>query len=170
MYTRANPQVAERLKAIKGQNRNYVAHEYFNRDWMPMSFASMAEWLAPAKLNFACSANYLDAIDVINLSPEQQILLKEIPDPMFRETVRDFMVNQLFRRDYWARGARKLNALEQLEGLRRQRVMLVEHRADVSLKVIGALGEANLQEQSMGRFWTRWPITSRRRSVGSSRR
>ncbi len=103
-YARANPQVAERLKKIKGQNRNYVAHEYFNRDWLPMPFARMAEWLAPAKLSYACSAHYLDHIDALNLTAEQQALLKEIPDAMFRETVRDFCVNQQFRRDYWVQG------------------------------------------------------------------
>lgn len=31
---------------------------------------------------------------------------------MFRQTVRDFCVNQQFRRDYWVKGARKLSALE----------------------------------------------------------
>jgi len=54
-YARANPLVPDRIKKIKGQNRNYLAHEYFNRDWLPMSFARMAEWLAPAKLSYACS-------------------------------------------------------------------------------------------------------------------
>lgn len=146
IYARTNPQVAERLKKIKEQNRNYLAHEYFNRDWLPMPFARMAEWLSPAKLNYACSAQYLDHIDTLNLTPGQQALLKEIPDAMFRETVRDFMVNQLFRRDYWVKGARKLNTLAQAEALRVQRVMLVQSRAAVSLKVTGSLGEATLQE------------------------
>jgi len=150
IYARANPQVAERLKAIKGQNRNYVAHEYFNRDWLPMSFARMAEWLVPAKLNFACSAHYLDYFSAGYLTAEQQAFLKEIPDAMFGETVRDFMVNQQFRKDYWVRGARRLNPLEQAEGLRRQPVMLVQHRADVSLKVKGALGEVTLHEAVHG--------------------
>jgi SAM-dependent methyltransferase len=145
-YARINPQVAERLKAIQGQNRNYVAHEYFNRDWLPMSFARMAEWLSPAKLNYACSANYLDFVGALNLSAEQQTFLKDIPDPLFRETVRDFMVNQQFRKDYWVRGARRLNLLEQVEALRKLRVMLVQPRLDVSLKVKGALGEATMQE------------------------
>ena len=49
-YGRANPQVAERLKTLKPQNRHYLAHEYFNRDWHPMSFAKIAEWLEPAKV------------------------------------------------------------------------------------------------------------------------
>lgn len=145
-YAKANPLVAERLKGIKAQNRNYLAHEYFNRDWLPMPFSRMAQWLAPAKINYACSAHYLDHIDAVNLSVEQQALLKEIPDAMFRETVRDFMVNQQFRRDYWVKGARKLNPLEQAEALRAQKVILVQPRADVSLKVTGALGEASMQE------------------------
>ncbi len=143
-YSRANPQVAERLKQIKEQNRNYLAHEYFNRDWLPMPFSKMAEWLAPTKLSFACSAHYHDHLDAINLSPEQLALINAIPDVMFRQTVRDFMVNQQFRRDYWVKGPRKLNALEQLEALRSLRFVLVLARDEVSLEVKGALGQANL--------------------------
>ena len=145
-YARANPQVAERIQKIKEQNRHYVAHEYFNRDWQPMAFAKMAQALAPAKVQFACSASYLDAIDAVNLTAEQQSLLASIPDPMFRQSVRDFCVNQQFRKDYWVKGARQLSALEQIETLRAERVILVQPRAEVSLKVTGALGEATLQE------------------------
>ena len=149
-YAHVNPQVPERLKKIKGQDRNYLAHEYFNRDWHPMPFSRMAEWLAPAKLSYACSAHYLDHIDALNLTAEQQALLKEIPDPMFRETVRDFCVNQQFRRDYWVKGARKLDGLAQATALRAQRVLLVQPRAEVSLKVEGFLVEATMQEAVYG--------------------
>lgn len=149
-YASANPQIADRIQRIKGQDRHYVAHEYFNRDWQPMAFAKMAQWLAPAKLQFACSANYLDVVDAVNLTTEQQALLASIPDPMFRQTTRDFCVNQQFRKDYWVKGARKLSALEQAEALRAQRILLAESRADVSLKVTGSLGEANLQEAVYG--------------------
>lgn len=149
-YARANPQIAERLKQIQGHNRNYLAHEYFNRDWHPMSFARMADWLEPAKLSFACSANYLDHVDAINLSSEQHQLLSSIPDPMFRQTVRDFIVNQQFRKDYWVKGARTLNSLERLEAFRAERVLLAHPRSVVSLEVSGALGKANLQEAIYG--------------------
>ncbi len=145
-YSRANPRVAERIKTIKKQERHYLAHEYFNRDWNPMPFAEMAEWLKPAKLTYACSAHYLDYIDAVNLTSEQQAFLKKIPDPMFRESVRDFMVNQQFRRDYWVKGARTLSTLEQAEAQRAHRVILVTHRPDVSLKVNGTLGEATMSE------------------------
>jgi hypothetical protein len=123
-----------------------LAHEYFNRDWHPMHFGTMAEWLEPAKLTYACSAHYLDYVEAVNLTAEQQAFLADIHDPMFKQTVRDFMVNQQFRRDYWVKGARRLSPLEQAEGLRGQRLLMTAHRPDVSLKVTGALGEANLTE------------------------
>lgn len=146
VFARANPQIAERIKKVKEQNRHYLAHEYFNRDWHPMHFATMADGLSPAKLSYACSAHHLDHIDAINFTGEQMAFLKDIPDAMFRETVRDFIVNQQFRRDYWVKGARKLSALEQVELTRALRVILTVHRADVSLKVNGTVGEATLND------------------------
>jgi SAM-dependent methyltransferase len=145
-YLKVNPVVTERIKGMKAHNRNYLAHEYFNRDWLPMPFSKMAQWLAPAKLDFACNADYLGLIDQVNFTADQLALLKEIPDAMFQQTVRDFMVNQQFRKDYWVKGARRLSLLEQAEALRAQKVILAGHRADVSLKVTGAIGEANMQE------------------------
>ena len=150
LYARANPQVAPRFEKLKEQNRHYLAHEYFNRDWHPMYFADMAQWLEPAKLSFACSAHYLDYLDAINLTPEQQTLLAEISDPDFKQSVRDYMVNQQFRKDYWVRGPRKLSALEQAEGLMAQKVMLVSYRPDIPLKVTGILGESTMSEGVYG--------------------
>ena len=149
-YARANPQIADRLKKIQSHNRNYLAHEYFNRDWHPMSFARMADWLEPAKLSFACSAHYLEHVDAINLSAEQLQLLGSIPDTMFRQTVRDFMVNQQFRKDYWVKGPRTLNSVERTETMRAERVLLAQARADISLEITGSIGKAQLQESIYG--------------------
>ena len=145
-YARANPQIGERIQAIKGQNRHYVAHEYFNREWRPMSFAKLAEWFAPAKVSYVCAAHYLDDIDAINLNADQQAFLKEIPDSMFRATVRDFMVNLQFRRDYWVKGARALAPTERADALRAQSIILTSDRADVSMTTKGALGDALMHE------------------------
>lgn len=145
-YAKANPLIAERLKKIATQDRNYVAHEYFNRDWEPMSFAKMAEWLAPAKVNYASSANFFDHVETLNLTPQQQALLKDIPDPMFRQTVRDFCVNQQFRKDFWVKGARSMSSLEQAEALRDYRIVLIARASEIKLKVSGAQAEGNLNE------------------------
>jgi hypothetical protein len=82
----------------------------------------------------------------VNLTADQQAFLKDIHDPMFKQTVRDFMVNQQFRKDYWVKGARRSTALEQAQGLRDQRLIMTAHRPEASLKVTGALGEATLSE------------------------
>lgn len=146
-YTQENPQVAERLKKLKEQDRHYLAHELFNRDWHPMHFADMANWLVPAKLNFTCSAHYLDQLEPIHLTAEQQQFLHDIADPAFRESVRDFLINQQFRRDYWSKGTRKLSTLEQSEAQRKQRVILIEHRPGINMEIKGVLGNAHLQEE-----------------------
>lgn len=146
LYAKANPQVAERLKHMQGQNRQYLAHEFFNRDWHPMPFSRMAQWLSPAKLNYGGSAYFPDHIDGINLTAPQQAMLKEIADPMFAQTVRDYMVNQQFRRDYWVRGARKFSGLPQVEALRQLRFVLTVPATDVAMKIKGALGELPMQE------------------------
>lgn len=150
LYARANPQIAERIKKMKGQDRSYLAHEYFNRDWLPMPFAEMAEWMAPAKLNYACSAHYAAHVDVVNLTAEQRAFLYDIPDTMFRESVRDFMVNQQFRKDYWVKGARKLTPWERSEAIRQQKVMLVSPRADISLTISSVVGEITMNEAVYG--------------------
>jgi SAM-dependent methyltransferase len=146
IFAKANPTVVDRLKMVSKQKREYLAHEYFNKDWHPMHFATVSEWLSPAKISFACSAYHLDHVDAVNLTLEQQALLKEIPDISLKETVRDFMVNQQFRRDYWIKGARKLSIIEQAEQIKQHRLVLTSHRGDIPLKASGALGEVNLTE------------------------
>jgi SAM-dependent methyltransferase len=145
-YATANPQIVERLKKMQENDRHYLAHEYFNRDWCPMSFTTMSKYMEGAKLQYACSAHYHDHIDTINLKPEQQSFIKSIPDKIFRETTRDFMVNQQFRRDYWVKGLRKLSPIERGEKLRAHKVILTTKRSDVSLKIQTMLGEANMSE------------------------
>jgi SAM-dependent methyltransferase len=146
LYGRANPAVQERLKKIKEQNRNYLAHEYFNRDWTPMHFAEVADCLKAAKLNYAASAHLCDQVDVLNLTAEMQKLVAEARHPILRETVRDFCTNQQFRRDLWLRGLRRLTPLEQSDALRETGFVLTVAAEKISMKVNGALGEASLQE------------------------
>jgi SAM-dependent methyltransferase len=146
LFAKANPSVVDRIKKVATQDRHYLAHEYFNKDWQPMHFTTMSKWLSSAKIEFVCSANYYDHVAALNLSAEQQAMLNEITDPTFKESVRDFMVNQQFRRDYWIKGARKLSAIEQAELIKQHKLVLISPREDISLKISGSLGEANMSE------------------------
>jgi SAM-dependent methyltransferase len=146
-FGQANPQIAARLSEMSKQDRSYLAHEYFNRDWQPMSFSKMNEWLSGAKLSFACSAHFMDQFDQVNLSPEQVTLLSTISDPVFKETVRDFCVNRQFRRDYWVKGERKVMPLKRAEAISAHRVLLLQPREGIELKARGSFCEGNLQDE-----------------------
>ncbi len=145
-YFKAYPAVAERLGKMKDQSRNYLAHEYFNADWYPMPFSQTATLLEAAKLTFAASAHLLDNVDAVNLTADAQKFLSEIPDTMLRQTVRDYFVNQQFRRDVFVKGARHLPQLERMQRLQTLAFVLLLTHKDRPEKVTGTLGEANLQE------------------------
>lgn len=138
-YAKTNPKIVERFGELQKENRRYLAHEYFNRDWHPMHFAAMGPWLAPADLTYACSATYGDDIDAITLNPAEKALLAEIGDPSFRQTVRDFMVNRQFRRDYWIRGATPSSDSGESKNLSDLRVVLVAPKPELSIKIRAAL-------------------------------
>jgi hypothetical protein len=146
LYIKANPNAQGRLKGIRSHDRAYVAHEYLNECWVPMYFSELSRMLTSAKLSYACTATYKEHIDALNLTDEQAAMLRDIPDPTFRETVRDFMVNQQFRRDYWIRGGRPLSGGPQLDALRGERILLTMPRADVKLEASGFRGSATLNE------------------------
>jgi len=147
LYAKANPGAADRLKLIKGQDRQYLAHEYMNRDWHPMYFADIENWLNDAKVGFASSANTLDNLYDINMSPAQVEFMRNVPDVSLRETIRDFCVNQQFRRDYWVRGVRSLVGHEQIAAMRDERVVLMVQKDALPKAVRGALGEASLKDE-----------------------
>jgi hypothetical protein len=145
LYFRANPAVAERLKGIKGHNRNYLAHEFFNADWHPMPFSDAAALLDQAKLSFAASSNLLSHVDTLHLTPEQQQLLASIAHPVLRESVRDYCENQQFRRDVFVKGPRSISPQKQLEVLQSMSFVLNVPDGDITLKLNGPAGEAHLQ-------------------------
>ncbi|MBN3725953.1 methyltransferase [Burkholderia sp. Ac-20379] len=143
-YAHANPQLAARIDALCAADAHYLAHEYFNRDWQPLTFSQVAAGFGACGLRYAGSADYRDGVDEINLTPAQRELLAGIDDPVVRETTRDFCTLRSMRRDYWVKGAPTLDVDARQAALRAQRVVLALPRDAVKLTVRGALGEAAL--------------------------
>ena len=137
-FARDNPGIVDSFKAMREDDRHYLAHEFFNRDWQPMHFATVARWLAP-DVGYACSTDYADHIDAMGLSTAQRSLLAEVGDIGLHETVKDLIVNPRFRRDYWAKGAERLSATDRAEALRRERVIAVVRPLELPLKLRAAL-------------------------------
>ncbi|RKQ67851.1 methyltransferase family protein [Oceanibaculum indicum] len=144
-YFKANPLLGTRLEAMQKHSRNYLAHEYLNRDWTLFYHCDAAREMAEAKLTFAAPANASDHVDVVNLTVDQQQILTDIADPALRETVRDFCVNQQFRRDIFLKGLLNCSSQEQVNALLNQRFALTLPRAGLSLKGNFPVGEVNLQ-------------------------
>lgn len=107
-YFNANPLMRERLADFKSYDRHYVAHEFFNENWLPMAFSEVADAMAEAKLGFAASAAVIENISSIYLPAPWREQLAAISSDSLRETVRDYMVNQSFRRDIFVKGTRRL--------------------------------------------------------------
>lgn len=149
-YAKLVPTLNDKLQSIMTQNRHYLAHEYFNREWNCMYFTDVVDALAPAKLDWACTAAPLDVLDGLNLSSEGQAFLSAIEHPILREQVRDYFVNQQFRKDLFMRGARRLSTTEQYMRLLEMRFILLKPLAEVPTRVKGAVLEASLQEEIYG--------------------
>jgi SAM-dependent methyltransferase len=144
-YARAAPALGAQLQSIKGQNRQYVAHEYFNRNWDCMYFIDVVDAMTAAKLDYATTAVPLDTVAALNLSAEGMDFLEGIEHPIMREPARDYCINQNFRRDLYVRGANRLSAAEQRDGLLRSRFVLLQAIDSIPGTVTGPAGEASLQ-------------------------
>ena len=107
-YFSNNPSAGIFFDELSKRSRNYLAHEYFNEHWVQFYHADVARDLAVAHVDFAGSASFYDNLDFLRFSSEEQQLLNEIDDPVLKETVKDFAVNQQFRRDVFSRGRERL--------------------------------------------------------------
>lgn len=144
LYFKANPLVERQLDDIGGQNRNYLAHEYFNADWSLMNFSEVSKCLDDAKLTFISSAHLLDRVDGLHLSAEGQKLLSQIGHPVLRESVRDYLVNRRFRCDVFMKGPRWLTNIELRKAWQSECFVLTSYLADVPRTIQGSLCGLNL--------------------------
>jgi SAM-dependent methyltransferase len=147
-YFQANAAAKDGFERLKSQNHHYLAHEYLNEAWALLYHSDVAREMGEAKLTYLGSAALLGELDAINLTADQQKVVAEVIDPTFRETVRDFMVNQQFRRDVFVKGSVPLSGSEALAEWQELRVALSTSRTEVPLKVKGSLGEATLRQEA----------------------
>ncbi len=144
-YFVQNPHLRQKLDAIKQQDRNYLAHEYYNADWHPMPFSQAADQLAEAKLSFAASASILENLPAISIPAAAHEVLQSIKDPVMRETTRDYFVNQQFRRDIFVKGPRYMSLYDHGKRVEQERFILLGDPEKCPEKVTTVIGEADLR-------------------------
>ncbi len=143
-YFDRTPSAFAHLAGLNDKTDSYIAHEYLNRDWTPFYHCDVARELAAAKLSFAASATLAHHSDDANLSPQGMALLSEAEDPAYRETLRDYLTYNRFRRDIFVKGAVRLSPSDREQRLRALRFGLALPRAEVAERVTTPVGDIAL--------------------------
>ena len=146
-YFEGNAALASFINTLKGLDHTYLAHELLNEVWDLLHHSDVVADLAEAKLGFLGSADVLDHVISIHVTDEQQQILDEIPDPVLRETARDAMTNQNFRRDLFAKGVLAHSTASSRAEWRGLRLALTMPRETVQLRVTGKRGTFELHEE-----------------------
>jgi SAM-dependent methyltransferase len=143
----ASPATAEFFEYISTLPRNYLAHEFFNRDWTLFYHADVVRDLAAAKLCFAGSSNFAENQDMLRFSVAQQQVLDGVSDRVMRETVKDFAVGPLLRRDVFTSGRPKIVPSLQMEHFGKRRIALVVPQAQLERKALFPIGEVLFERE-----------------------
>ena len=126
-YFESHPAVALWLSGLRGKDRGYLAHEYYNRDWHPMPSSEVARAMAGAGLEFGVPARFEDLLDAKGLDSGARELLSRVTHPLLRETVSDYLANRRFRRDIFVKRGRHRDSLGLYERIGGLRFILLQH-------------------------------------------
>jgi len=146
-FFRINANASALLSSLETQNPQYLAHEYFNRDWTPMHFSEVAACLAGAGLTFAGSVSAFGCLPDMALNPEMVPVVHAIDSLEFREDVRDFLLNTKFRRDLFVRGARRLSVDDTLRRVSAMRFALIDAPKNLGGSITVGMREVALQRE-----------------------
>jgi len=149
LYFQINPQVGAFVDAMLTQDLTYLVHENLNESWSALYHADVAADFAATRLSYACSAHIADDVDETSIPLATHAMLAGIPDGVWRETVKDFLVGRSFRRDIFVRGPVPLTPAEIAEGLERTLVLTVP-RAAATADIRTAMGDVKGRDDLYG--------------------
>jgi SAM-dependent methyltransferase len=141
------PPVFEKLDNLIATGRQrYLAHEYLTNEWNPSYHEDIARELAPAKLEYAGSAQLEENFQQVMLTPAQRELCAEMGDTAAAETLKDFLNRRGFRKDVYVRGKRPMSVVRQSEILRTIKLNLIRPLEEVQYEFAAPAGKAQLNE------------------------
>lgn len=97
------PGLKQRIDSMKNMDPAYLVQEYNNQFWQPVFVSQMMDDMASVKLAYLGSATLTEAFDN-SLSKTIREWLAQQPVPQIREQLRDYALNQSFRRDLYVKG------------------------------------------------------------------
>ncbi|MGB3719227.1 MAG: class I SAM-dependent methyltransferase [Hyphomicrobiaceae bacterium] len=136
-YLKVNSAARSRVAQFPNLPLQYLVHEYMNENWNPLFVTEVMEQMAEAKLSYAGSASVIENRVAFNVPQKLMQTYTEAPDLGLRELLKDFFVNQQFRRDVYIKGGVRLGQQE-----------LEQHYEAICLVQFGAIPDGV----------TEWPI------------
>jgi ubiquinone/menaquinone biosynthesis C-methylase UbiE len=103
-YFTSNPAARAMLEKMEKLGLSYVAHEYLHAHWVPMYFAQVASEMAASGLHFVGQLPlYLNYRDLAIPEP-LRAMFAGVGDRVAFESLKDFAINEYFRRDVFIKG------------------------------------------------------------------
>ena len=125
---------------------NYLAHEYLNGDWNAFYAPDVVDEMGNAKLDFVGSASLIENEEDLVLTDEARKLLGQQTDSRLRLLIKDFMVNQKFRRDVYVRGHAHLGTREIRQNLARFPLVAAKSLDELKVAIKVPRGTVNVEE------------------------
>lgn len=117
-FFQLHPHASRTLDNLLGETPGYVAHEYLNPDFQPLSFAEVADVFADEGFSWAGSATPIENIDAASLPAAAAKVIAPVLDTIERETLKDVTRNQALRYDLFCRPGVLPDAQEHVRLLR----------------------------------------------------
>lgn len=103
-YFQQNPPARAMLGTLEKLGLSYLAHEYLHAHWDPMYFAQVARELAAWDLHFAgVQPLFLNFRD-LSVPASTLPLFEDVTERGAFESLKDFAINEYFRRDVYVKG------------------------------------------------------------------
>ena len=105
LYFQRNPAAIEMLRTMERAGFLYLSHEYLHEYWVPMYFARVAWEMAASGLAFGAVLPLFMNFRDTAIPEGTEKLLASVTDRVMFESLKDYAVNEFFRRDLYVRGA-----------------------------------------------------------------
>ena len=146
------PNLSKKLEHLKIQPKHYLAHEYFNKNWMPFYFSEMKDQLSNADLKYAAPVYVIDLFKNLFLTDEQYKFIENIPNHNDKESLVDKLVNKQFRADYWVKNIEYLDQDEYEDLMSQCSIILINNIDQIDFKFDTYTGVVDINEEDSKRI------------------
>ena len=111
-----------------------------------MLFSEVASELKMADVDYVCSSDIINDLDIVNSSESQIEFCSKIDDPSMRELIKDFASNQSFRKDLWIKGALPLTESDRRSDICDYHIILIKSAHDFDFSIEGKMINGKLNQ------------------------